>query len=511
MAETTRELGRAARGGAIALVGMFVSAVFGFLTRAVVGRVYGPSDYGAYNVAFTIFSLTMTLVLLGFPMGLQRQVSYFREREPEKTGELISTALITVFISSIIGMAFIELGKGWMAGIFLRDGTSRETLMDILTIIALAVPFSALLSSMISTTQGFKRVREYFLYGRVYQPLVYFVLISIIALIFKLPVKYTAAGYLITVLAVLVLFARDAINAGILPRKITFRPELAKLLLSFSIPLMLSGIVGFIMTWTDTLMLGRFRGSASAGIYNAAAPLARFIPVFLAAFTVIYSPIATGFYAEGKLRELNEFYTSITKWVLLSTFPLFLLLVILPGWVISILFGGKYIAASVPLVILAIGYLFHTVVGPNGLTLVSTGKPGQEMLGNIIGATLNVAINLLLIPKYGMVGAATATALSYIAANTYKSTVLWRMGIKPFNGRYLRVICLGAVLTAIGFMLPGSIPLRLAYVIGGTAAFYVGSLLLRAMDENDVEVIRMASRKFNLKADRLIKLIEKYS
>jgi len=46
MAETTKELGKAAKGGAIALVGMLVSAVFGFLTRAIVGRVYGPSDYG---------------------------------------------------------------------------------------------------------------------------------------------------------------------------------------------------------------------------------------------------------------------------------------------------------------------------------------------------------------------------------------------------------------------------------------------------------------------------------
>jgi len=443
-------------------------------------------------------------------MALQRQVSYFREKMPEKTGALISTAIVTVLISAIGGMTFIEVGKYWLAEIFLRDEASRKILVSLLTVIAIALPLSAVFNALISATQGFKRVREYFLYGRIYQPLIYFLATFTIAIILKLPIKYTAVGYFLTVLTVLTLLVRDAKRNGILPKRIVFQSELVKILLSFSIPLMLSGIVSFIMTWTDTLMLGHFKGSVSAGIYNAAAPLARFIPVFLMAFTVIYSPIATSFYARGKMKELNEFYTSITKWVLLLTFPLFLLLVTVPSLVLTMLFGGEYSTASIPLVILSIGYLFHTVVGPNGLTLVSIGKPNQEMFGNIIGAVLNIVINMVLIPQYGMTGAATATAVSYITANTYKSIVLWREGIRPFNRRYLKVVVFGMIITSLSLILPDSVLLRLTYVIVGTLTFYVGSLVLGAMDKTDVEILSMVSRKFNMKLDWLINLIKTY-
>ncbi|MEO2151198.1 MAG: oligosaccharide flippase family protein, partial [Thermococcus sp.] len=108
MNEVTKELGIAARGGIIALIGMVVSALFGFFTRTVIGRVYGPSAYGAYNVAFTIFNLAVVVVLLGFPLGLQRQVSYFKEKMPQRLERLIFTALILVVISSSLGMVFVE-------------------------------------------------------------------------------------------------------------------------------------------------------------------------------------------------------------------------------------------------------------------------------------------------------------------------------------------------------------------------------------------------------------------
>ena len=506
--EVVSELGKAARGGALALVGMVVSAVFGFLVRAIIGRVYGPSDYGTYSLAFTVFSITMVFVKLGFPMGLQRQVSYYLTKVPEKVHELISTAIVTVTISSTVGAIILLAVRGYLPGIIGGDGL----LSRLLLVFGLALLPSGIFAIMIPISQGFKRVREYIIYTKLLIPLLYFLLVAVVAWVLGLGIEYVAVSYLIVQVVGLVLITRDLLRANILPRRIGFSPPLAKALVLFSAPLMLSNIVWFIMTWTDTLMLGHYLGSTVVGIYNAAAPLAKFIPVFLSAFTVIYSPIVTSMYARGKLTEVNRFYKAITKWIVLLTFPLFLLLFAYPRPTIEVLFGREYTEAWLPMMILSVGFMFHSAVGPNGLTIISIGKPTKEMTGNIIGAVLNVIINFLLIPRYGMSGAATATAVSYIVANAYKQGVLLREGINPFGRRYFKVIGVGILVTAAALFLKAStIYMALLWVALLSAGFYALTLVLGAFDETDVELLKMVSKRFNLNLGRIIKMIERFS
>jgi len=505
--EVISELGRAARGGAIALIGLLISAVFGFLVRALIGRAYGPTVYGAYNLAFTVFTIVLVVAIYGFPMGLQRQVSYFREKRPDKVGELVWTALGLVLVSSITGLVVIELSRGFLSTHLLSQLESRKVLMVLLGIIALALPPTALRVSLVSATQGFKRVREYFIYGRIFFPLTYFSVTAILILLGR-DIRYIVAGYVISQILTFLLLYRDTRRFGILSDGFKFSFKLAKVLLAFSIPLMFSNIIGFVMGWTDTLMLGYYLGAKVTGVYNAAAPLARFLPVFLSAFTVIYSPIATSFYARKKLDQLNIFYSSIAKWILLLTFPLFFILVSVPGRIIELLFGPSYLGASLSLVILSLGYMFHSIVGPNGLTLVSIGKPKQEMIGNTIGAVMNVVLNLLLIPVYGMTGAAIATSSSYVLANLYKSLLLWEYGIKPFGGKYVRILVLAGGITIANLLLPPNLHL-LAFVFG-LALFFPAVLLVRGLERVDLELLKTAFRKFGINGDKLIKALEKY-
>ncbi len=502
--EVVTELGRAARGGAIALVGMVISAIFGFLVRAIIGRVYGPAEYGTYSLAFTVFSIAMIFVKLGFPMGLQRQVSYYLTKMPERVHELISTAIVTVTISSIVGALTLLAVRDYLPNIIGGNGI----LPSLLFVFGLAVVPSGIFAILISVTQGFKRVREYIIYTRLLVPLLYFLLVAVVAWVLRLKIEYVAVSYLAVQVIGLVLITEDLLQANILPRRISFSPSLAKTLVLFSAPLMLSNIVWFIMTWTDTLMLGHYLGSTIVGIYNAATPLARFIPVFLSAFTVIYSPMVTSMYAKGKLADVNRFYKAITKWIVLLTFPLFLLLVTMPSWILAVLFGKEYTPASTSLSILAVGYMIHTIVGPNGLTLVSIGKPNQEMIGNMIGATLNITINLLLIPKYGLEGAATATAISYTVANIYKSVLLWLYGIKPFTKRYLKIIHLGLITTICLSFIPPD--LRVFAFVVALSFFYFFFVLTGGLEQIDVEILEMALQKLGIRENKITTFLSRY-
>ncbi|WP_297464210.1 flippase [Thermococcus sp.] len=503
----TGELGKAARGGALALIGMVVSAVFGFLVRAVVGRTFGPDQYGSYNLAITVFTVTLVFVMLGFPAGLQRQVAYMLHRGEEKVSELIGTAVILVTTASILGVLVLELTKPLLP----RYIGGGELLVDLLSVLALALPFTALFNVLISASQGFGRVREFVLYGKIGFPGLNFILVTVLILVLG---RITAVplAYLLTATIMLFLLVRSLVKAGILTPRPVFFPELARYLLLFSLPLMTSNLTYLILNWTDTLMLGHYLGEGTVGLYNAASPLARFIPVFLASLTVLYNPIATGFFARGELDKLGRFYSVITKWVVLLTFPLFLLLVAYPVPVLGTLFGGEYTGAWKPLVILSLGFAFNSLAGPTGLTLITMGMPGKNLKGDSLGAGLNVLLNYLLIPVYGMTGAALSTASSYIATNLYKLSVLLRSGINPFNGRYVRILLGGSVITLA--MLPlrtDSLVIALLLVALGSLAFYLIALLGGAFEEEDLELLKLAGERFGINIEWIERLLSRFA
>lgn len=91
----------------------------------------------------------------------------------------------------------------------------------------------------------------------------------------------------------------------------------------------------YVMNWTDTLMLGYYKSSEVVGIYNAASPLARLLPIFLNSAGFIYMPIASSLYAQGKLREMGRVYQILTKWVFLLTLPIFSIMFLFPEATIS--------------------------------------------------------------------------------------------------------------------------------------------------------------------------------
>jgi len=481
------KLGKLARGGLITLIGLITSALLGFAVRTAVGRLYGPKEYGVYSLAMTVFYFVLALSMLGFPIGLQREVSYFREKRPHLVGTLVSTALVVVFISATAFMIAIELAR-WDIPRYIGGGAKLAVVLGILM---LALPVSAIVNTLIAVTQGFHRVREYVIYGRILPPALFLAVISTVSLLIGRSLELVVVGYVISQAAILAVMWTDLSRKGILPDRLRFSQRLAKELLLFSLPLFLSSMVWLIMTWTDTLMLGHYLGDRVAGIYNAATPLARFIPVFMTAFTTIYNPIATALYAEGKVEEIKGVYTRVTKWSVLMTFPLFALFFLFPRQVVGTVFGSGYIGAGEPLMILSLGFMAQVLAGPAGLTLVAVGQPRQAMAGNVIGALLNVSLNAALIPAYGMKGAAVATAVSYLVASAYKLLVLWREIGCPLGRDYAKVLLLGGPIVAVGarFLHASSLTGALA-TTGLLSGVFYAAVRLIAVDDEDIGLMK---------------------
>ena len=186
-----------------------------------------------------------------------------------------------------------------------------------------------------------------------------------------------------------------------------------------SISLVVLGGLQVVNAQTDLLMLGPLRGKRVAGIYAIAVYLSALVPFFLYAFNAAIAPRVSELWARKDHAGLQRTLThSIRTVALLSVLPVTVLLLLrepLLGFV-----GSEYLAAGHPLTILVVGQLVNVLMGSVGVLLIMTGHERDAAIGFGLGALLNILLNATLIPRYGMQGAAIATA---------SSTVLWNVAL----------------------------------------------------------------------------------
>ncbi len=508
MSDVNQALQRIARGTGIVFAGTVISMLFGFLSRAIIARYFSTGEYGVFNLALTILSIALVVATLGFQNALPREVAFYREKELSKLGRLIPTALIIVALNSLMITALLILGSDVVAQFF-----NETRLKYALKIMALALPFLALRGVIISITQGFGRVREKVYFQNIIYPVLYLILI-VVGAILSFPFTYVFFAYVAAQALTLLALVLDVWKIRLFELKFSLDSKLGKKLVIFSVPLLLSGILSFVMNWTDTLMLGYYKSSETVGLYNAASPLARLIPIFLTSAGFLYSPIASQLYAQGKVEEMKRIYQVLTKWVFLLTLPIFAVMLLFPEATIKFFFGAKYVSAASALQILALGFMFHTFLGLNGMSLIVIGDSSFILFSNFISAAFNVLLNTLLIPAYGINGAAVATAVSYFIANVLMSLRLYqKTSIHPFSQSYLKPLIITFVSLAIIRSLPLRVPsiweaLPILAVFLGVYFFLV--LLSRSVDKEDVELLLAVEKKLGVNLGIIKKVLGKF-
>ncbi|ASJ15375.1 flippase [Thermococcus radiotolerans] len=508
MSEASQILQKIARGTGIVFAGTIISMFFGFLSRAVIARYFSTGEYGVFNLALTVLSIVLVIATLGFQNALPREVAFYKEREPSKVGDLTSTALMIVAVNSLVWTAILFAGVESISRLF-----GDERLVGALRIAVFALPFWALTGVIISISRGFGRVREQVYFQNIIYPMLFMAFVVVGAFL-ELPFAFVfgahVAAWGLTFLALMFSIRKD----DLLKFRISLSSNLGKELVKFSIPLMLTGIAGFVMTWTDTLMLGYYLGSDVVGLYNGAAPIAKLLPIFLNSAGLIFPPLATVLYTHGKINELNRVYQILTKWIFLGTFPLFALIFLFPAATINLFFGAKYISAAPALQILALGFMFHTLLGLNGWSLIVIRESNFIMYSTLISAGINVALNILLIPHYGIEGAAVATTASYFAMNVLNSLRLYqKTGIHPLGQSYLKSLVIGFVLLGLVLGLHlrvSSIWCAIPILVVFTGVYLLLVLLSGSIDMEDVELLLVIEKRLGVELKVVKKILGRF-
>jgi len=493
---------------------MVVGNLLWFVTKVLIVRNITVEELGLYSLAITIVSVLAALAALGTHEGTARNISTLLGKGRTEDADSVARAALHInLVSSTIICILLFL----LAGVLSRHVFYKPEVAVLLRIISVVIPFTAMTVSIGAMLRGHQNVTHKVYYIDIGHPL-YLLFFLGIMLLSGLTLAKLVYAYMLSAALVFVSIASYGYKKLGIPPLPFQKGYHYRELLMFSLPLLVAGISGLVLNWTDTLMLGRYTPPESVGIYNISITLARLMTFILLAMGFVFFPMATEMHAKNQTVELQRTYQVLTKWVFAASFPLFFVLFFFPEMTITFLFGNEFVEASVPLRILSFGFLFHVFLGANGILLTAMGMTKTIMKISLSGAALNIILNYILIKRFGMGvnGASIATLVSYVLINTLISMVLYRSsGIHPFSLRYIKPI-IGA--SVIAFFIYGLVknvffawwmmPVYLAIFIVG----YGASLLLsRSIEKEDMLFFEGIEKRLGIEMQWLRKLINRFT
>ncbi|MFP8954771.1 flippase [Natrialbaceae archaeon A-arb3/5] len=470
--------------------------------RVIIGRLLTTDAYGEVSIGLAILTFVTTLGLVGLRDGVPRFMSRYDD-EPNERGALVTGLIIASIATAALTVVLLS-GSGIVSDLLFERSDS-----DLLVILfVLCIPFTVGLELAVAGIRG----RENTLFRTYTRDLLYPItrLLFLIGLLLAgFSIHAAALAYLIGAL-VSFLLACVLLNR-LIPLVGEVRLHVRELLV-FSAPLVFATVLSNMLTRTDTLMLGYFRPSHEVGLYSSAFPLASGMLLVLSSFGFMYLPLASRLDADDERAEVESIYELTTKWVFILTFPLFLTFVVFPGDVLGIVFGAEYAEAGLALAVLSIGFFTSAMFGRNRETLSALGFTSAIMAANGLAFLVNIVLNLVLIPRYGYMGAAVTSMLSFVTLNlTVYAILKLKYGITPFSkwaGRTF--VVLPTVLFPVAFVLRQSISLSLVtlpafVVLMGLCSVVVVSVAGCLQPEDRIPISMVEQQ-----LDRSIPLIRRY-
>jgi O-antigen/teichoic acid export membrane protein len=513
---TTNSFQEVVKGTGIIFIVSLLVIIFTFAGRVLIARNYSQVEYGIFSLGITILSISLTIGTLGLQEGATRQIAYYQGKEDKKklTSIILYSLLLGLFSGIIISILLFFSSDIISIRIF-----KLPELSFTLRVFAIAIPFYILILVLTAIYRGFRSLKEKIFFSDSLRNLlfVFFIVFVIwVGLSFKWAIiAYTISVILTSVLFICYFFRKKPVPHHILSKNTT-ELSVGKSLLLFSLPLLFVTFLNQIMNWTDTLMLGYYKTADIIGLYNAALPLGRVISMLLGSMIFIYMPVISGLHAKNQRFEMKRSYAILTKWLCTATLPLASVFVFFPTVVLNSLFGHEYILAGTVLQILAVGFLINNLMGPNGATLTAMGKTKFLMCSTFVAMCINITLNALLIPKYGIIGAAVATVTALILINIIRSIKLYSISkIHSLGKNILKPIILSSVLIYITHLVIKELFIIEFWMLPIFFFLFIiltGSSILfsKSVDKEDVDMLKNIEKRTGLNLKRLRRFIKKF-
>ena len=250
---------------------------------------------------------------------------------------------------------------------------------------------------------------------------------------------------------------------------------------------LLSNISGTVLLTIDNLMVGAKLSLAAAGIYLVATNVSTALTLPFRALNKTAFSLIAEYWKEGDLGKMGDFYRRVTRLNTLLGCYLALGIGLNLDFIYSLIHRPEYAAGSSAVLLLLAGRLFDGITGVNGTIVVTSPRYRFDLVFNLSLAALVVGLNWVLIPRYGLAGAAGAYCVALVGINTARTWFVWHSyGLQPFDGRIARILAVAGAAGLVAWALPETGNAWLTLLLRGgvlTLLYGTGIVLTRTAPE----------------------------
>ena len=465
------------RGVVYSLIARIVFILSAYAIHIYLARLLGPEKYGVFGVCLAV--ITVGRVFLD--SGVRQVVSNSVANYPEGAKYLLRKGILIQFaISLILGFIIIALSKN------IAQFLSDKTLENPLYLSALVIIMQSLFYIFMGSLNGLKRFAAES--GLLTTYSIVRALAAILLVYFGMEVIGALSGLLIASFVVAML---GLILTHDLPKKEVSSIQLSHMLKE-SIPVIIMfGSISIIMN-VDLFAVKYFIADGQfAGYYTCAAAISKVAYPFLVAFGVVLLPFVSSSYHQDNFEQTKKYVNEVLRYSLLITLPMVFLFSIYAKDIVIFVYGNSYLPAADSLKILVWGLLCLGLVSIFSNIMIAINKENRMLKYSIIGVVLSLALNAVLIPMMGVIGAAISTTISSaivtFLAYSYVNRVL-KLSINASTVfkiisslLIIFLIACGAKNTGINFA---------SKIAGLYIIFFISLFLFKGIDSHDINVIR---------------------
>lgn len=376
------------------------------LLRIVLGKELGPSGLGLYTLVFTIYMFGMQYAAFGISSALIKYVAEYNDDLPQITG-FVSSGIV----GSIVTGSFMSVLMYLLSGFISIQFFHNPEMVDLLKITALCFPFIAMQKAVLGTLNGLRKMKWYAIVNIAQHGSVMAVSIALVMLL-NMGVKGAVIGLVAPTIVVGPL-SLILIREYFASEQAVLHTVLKKVLW-FGFYIVLADSIGMLNVQIDSLMVGHFMNEIEVGYYAVAILFVEGLRLIPDSVQKIITPAIANYHGKNDYRNINKLIKISVLRVFVITLFASLSILLLGQFLIEVLFREDFLSAYEPLLILLVGSLIYGPISSINGTLPGIGKVNVMFKISLICALMNVVLNIFLIPKYGITGAAIATSTSLI-------------------------------------------------------------------------------------------------
>jgi O-antigen/teichoic acid export membrane protein len=423
-------------------VATIFNTIFAFGSSVVVTRTIGAELFGKYALSNSVFQVLGVFAIFGLNAGVVRLTSKYNAKgDPQRVkGSLASGMAVSAGISVVLVTLVIALAPLLSTKVF----TKMQGLDLVLRIHIIALPFYALMLVMNGYTQGFKTLKYTVIVELIMRPAVR---LAIIVVLFLLGLRLfgVVIGTVLSFIAAAALSFHFARSRSPFDYRSTSTTFVTREMIFYSLPLIFARVMNIIIARSNIILVGYYIDPVATGLFGAALTISPFISFGLFSFGKIFAPVISDLWERGDRQELENTFKIVTKWCFSLGFPIFIMIMLFAPSLLLVL-GPEFAGAAVSLQLLAVGQIVSALVGPAGHFLAMTGRPKLNLANSIALAGVNVVLNIIFIPRWGINGAGLAMAISLVAINVARAVEIKLLyGFTPFRQDLFKPALAGAI------------------------------------------------------------------